>query len=125
MPMLKHSNARILAEVFHAKPYDFDVSERYEIPKEVDLSGIPADVLDYVAKCDCKVATGEVDAGKLEFDFHGVPSVFGIGGIHSADSVPYIEETTEARVIIIQDITSYYPSIILEYGYTSRAAAPE
>lgn len=125
MPMLKHSNARILAEVFHAKPYDFDVSERYEIPKEVDLSGIPADVLDYVAKCDCKVATGEVDAGKLEFDFHGVPSVFGIGGIHSADAVPYIEETTDDRVILIQDITSYYPSIILEYGYTSRAAAPE
>lgn len=124
LPLLKHSNARILAEVFHAEPYAYDPKERYEIPKEIDLSGIPQEVMDYVAKIDCSVATRETDLGKLEFDFHGVPSIFGIGGIHSADEVPYVEETTDERVLLIQDITSYYPSIILEYGYVSRAIAP-
>lgn len=124
LPMLKHSNARILSEVFHAEKRDYDPDERYVIPDTIDLSGIPADVLDYVEHIDCSVATRDTDLGKLEFDFHGVPSVFGIGGIHSADEVPYIEETTEDRVLLIQDITSYYPSIILEYGYVSRAIAP-
>lgn len=125
LPMLKHSNARVLAEVFHAKPYKYDPNEKYVIPDTIDLSGIPQEVLDYVAKCDVKVATRETDIGKLEFLFHGVPTVFGIGGIHSADEVPYIEETTDDRVLLIQDITSYYPSLIIEYGYTSRAAGPE
>lgn len=122
---LRFSNARLLSEVFHAKSYEFDVSEEYEIPPQVDTSRIPAEVLDYVAQIDCSVATGDTDFGKLELDFYGVPTVFGLGGVHSADSVPYYEQSTDDRVMLIQDITSYYPSIILRYGYMSRAIAPE
>lgn len=125
LQFIKYSNARVLAEVFHATPYEYDRNERYEIPDNIDLSGIPDEVLDYVSKIDCSVAERETDLGKLEFLFHGVPSTFGIGGIHSADEVPYIEESTDDRVLLIQDITSYYPSIILLYGYVSRAIAPE
>jgi hypothetical protein len=54
--------------------------------------------------------------------FHGVPTVVGLGGIHAA--VPkYAETASDERAILIQDIGSYYPSLIINNGYMSRAVA--
>lgn len=53
---------------------------------------------------------------KLNVDVAGVPHVFGYGGIHGA-----IPNYSSEGIILSCDVASLYPSIIIEYGYMSRA----
>lgn len=53
---------------------------------------------------------------KLTCDVAGVPHVFAWGGIHGA-----IPNYHGKGVFINVDVASYYPSMMLEYGYVSRA----
>lgn len=52
---------------------------------------------------------------KLETEVAGVPTVYGIGGIHSA-----IKNIDESGIILACDISSMYPALIIEYGLMSR-----
>ena len=53
---------------------------------------------------------------KLETSVAGVPHVFAWGGLHGA-----LPKYHEKGVFINCDVASYYPSLMLEYGYISRA----
>ena len=118
LTMLKHTNARIVSEVLEAERLAGIPFEEYEIPDNVDRSTIPESVVAYVGNINTDNCTDE--SVKLEFMFHGCPTTFGLGGIHAA--VPSYKETaSEDRVILIQDIGSYYPSLIINNGYMSRA----
>lgn len=120
LTMLKHTNARVVAEALCATPTSHPY-EVYEIPENVDLSAIPQDVIAYVLQWNTDNCTDK-DAPSLEFMFHGCPTVVGLGGIHAA--IPKYKETaSEDRVILLQDIGSYYPSLIINNGYMSRATA--
>ena len=121
LTMLKHSNARIVSEVLEAARTSPPAGEIYTIPDNIDLTAIPESVIDYVGKIntDNCVAT---DYPSLPFIFHGCPTVVGLGGIHAA--VPSYKETaSDERAILMQDIGSFYPSLILNNGYMSRAVA--
>ena len=52
---------------------------------------------------------------KLETEIAGVPTVYGIGGIHSA-----LPNIVESGIILACDISSMYPAIIIEYDLMSR-----
>lgn len=53
---------------------------------------------------------------KLEVDVCGIPHTFGLGGIHGASDKPL-----HAKGLIIHvDVTSYYPSLMIEYDLLSR-----
>lgn len=52
---------------------------------------------------------------KLETVIAGVPTVYGIGGIHSA-----LKNIDESGIILGCDISSMYPALIIEYGLMSR-----
>ena len=52
---------------------------------------------------------------KLECDIAGVPHVFAWGGIHGA-----IPNYREKGYFVNVDVASYYPSLMIEYGYISR-----
>lgn len=59
---------------------------------------------------DCKLQTVIAD----------VPHTYGWGGLHGA--IPnYFAKTDDTHKIVTVDVGSYYPSMALEYGYTSRA----
>lgn len=51
----------------------------------------------------------------LEVDVAGVPHIFAWGGLHGAINQYYGE-----GVFINVDVASYYPSLMIKYGYTSR-----
>ena len=53
---------------------------------------------------------------KLDVDVCGVPHTFGLGGIHGAPSKPLHRK----GCIIHVDVTSYYPSLMIEYDLLSR-----
>lgn len=54
---------------------------------------------------------------KIETNIAGVPHVFAWGGLHGA--IPnYISR--ERGVYISSDVASYYPSLMIEYGFASR-----
>jgi len=120
LTMLKHTNARIVSEVMEAQKFRAPF-ETYVIPENVDITAIPKDVIAYVEKVNTDNCMDN-DAPKVEFLFHGCPCVVGLGGIHAA--VPSYKETaTDERAILMQDIGSYYPSLIINNGYMSRAVA--
>jgi len=122
LTMLKHTNARIVSEVLNAQKLEHphNADEFYEVPDNVDLSAIPASVLQFATSIhgyNC-----EDDFPDIEFMFHGCPTKVGLGGIHAA--VPSYKETaSDERAILIQDIGSYYPSLIINNGYMSRAVS--
>jgi hypothetical protein len=119
LTMLQHTNARIVSEVLEAQRMADHPFETYEIPNNVDLTAIPQSVIEYVGKVNTDNCMDN-DAPKVEFLFHDCPTTFALGGIHAA--VPsYAETSTEDRVILHQDVGSFYPSLILNNGYMSRA----
>lgn len=119
LTMLKHTNARVVSEVLQAERIVAHPFETYEVPDNLDTSAIPQDVIDYATKWNtdnCTMKKPET----VEFMFHGCPTTFGLGGIHAA--VPaYKETSSDERVILSQDVGSYYPSLIINNGYMSRA----
>jgi hypothetical protein len=52
---------------------------------------------------------------KLEVDIAGVPHVFGWGGLHGA-----IPNYRGQGILLNVDVVSYYPAIMIEYGFLSR-----
>ncbi len=55
---------------------------------------------------------------KLEVDIAGVPHVFGWGGLHGA-----IPNYKGQGIFINVDVASFYPAIMIEYGFLSRNVA--
>lgn len=53
---------------------------------------------------------------KLEVEVCGVPHTFGLGGLHGAPNKPLHRK----GLIIHVDVTSYYPSLMIEYDLLSR-----
>lgn len=54
----------------------------------------------------------------LELTVAGVPHVFGWGGLHGG-----LEKYSTSGVLLNVDVASYYPALIIEYGYGSRNMA--
>lgn len=55
---------------------------------------------------------------KLEIDIAGVPHVFAWGGIHGAKAKYYGE-----GYYLNMDVESYYPALMIEYGFLSRTVS--
>ena len=57
---------------------------------------------------------------KYECELYGVPHTFALGGLHGA--VPnYIHTINEREYIVHIDVASYYPHIMTEWGFLTRA----
>ena len=121
LPMLKHTNARIVSEVLNAEAYPIPY-ESYQIPVRVDQTAIPEEVLQYVNSVNTDNCMEKGNDTKLEITVHDCPVTVALGGIHGA--VPaYKETSSDDRVIFLQDVGSYYPSLILNEDYMSRAVS--
>lgn len=145
---LKHPNARVASDILGAEWEEYD-NEPYVLPDAIDVDNIPDVVMEFVNNLDRdlgRMKKSEVEEAGLKgfptFDFHGMGVGFGVGGIHGAIgytqvkqskgkdvvikvSTPYQERATDTRAIFLQDIGSYYPSLIIGYDYMSRSVLPE
>lgn len=57
---------------------------------------------------------------KFDIELYGVPHTFALGGLHGARP-NYIYKTDENTLLIHIDVASYYPHIMTEWGYLTRA----
>lgn len=146
--MMKNTNARVVSEALHAKLTDpieaFGLELFWDVVRSdiVDVSRLPECVVQFCRSIDTLSGMDE----KIEpilFDLWGTPTVMGIGGIHAstgviddspyksgprkgkprhiAISTPKCFKTTEDRLLLIQDIGSFYPSMMILFDYLSRA----
>ena len=150
--MMKNTNARVVSEALRAEfinPIEtFGVEKYIDIVPDhiIDLEKLPEVVRNYIERIDSYSGWHD-PMESLLFDLYGTPTVMGIGGIHA--STGYIDHhvlkggarkgqtedrfiatpkrfmSTDERAIVIQDIGSFYPSMMILFDYLSRAVPPE
>ena len=104
------TNAKLTAAFVDAKAQHHDDEFEYTPPSELRISKY-TEVLDFFKVIDYDQ--------KLSIDIAGVPHVYGWGGLHGA--IPnYFQRSDDEMKIMIADVGSYYPSMIIQYGYASR-----
>ena len=120
---LCNTNANVVARYLGGKRYNFDETEVYQFPTNIDLSVIPEDIIHFYENMQSKYnrdgTINEDASSSYEVEICGVPSKLGFGGIHGALS-NYQELVTEQRCILNADGFSFYPSIMLIYNHLSR-----
>ena len=92
----------------------------YNYPENLRREYIPQEVIDFFNRLyDKSIPSEELFKSKLNITVGGCPVTLGFGGIHGA--IPFHqEEETEGRLIRNYDVASYYPHLMVYYGYTSR-----
>ena len=107
---LSLTNAKLTAAFVDAKAQAHDDEFEYTPPAELRISKY-TEVLDFFKVIDYD--------RNLKIDIAGVPHVYGWGGLHGA--IPnYFQRSDDEMIIMIADVGSYYPSMIIQYGFASR-----
>ena len=150
--MMKHTNAKVVAEALHAEfcyPLETFGTEQYMdvFPKSLILfDKLPPEVQEFVKGINTYSGWSE-ETEPILFDLWGTPTVMGIGGIHA--STGYIDphvikagtrkgeiekrfvatpkrfKTGDGYTTLIMDIGSFYPSMMIIFDYLSRAVQGE
>lgn len=118
------TNAKLCAKFLEAKKVDRDDEREYTIPSTIDINYVPKEILKFFERVhDKTISDEELFTSKLEFDFHGMPSVFASGGAHGAlPNYRYDEKLNPDIVVINVDYSSLYPHLLAlpEYNFISR-----
>lgn len=110
---LGKTKAQLSAMALDATAGKFGGEFDYSIPENLHISKY-AHVVEWFKSMQ---GTGpDMYREKLETTVAGVPHVFAWGGVHGA-----LSQYHDTGVFINCDVSSYYPSLMLEYGYISRA----
>lgn len=119
---LYRTNAQLAAKSLGAEKVEHNDYHDYVIPPEVNQSMVPKSILDFIEKFRT-VKEDELTESNFKLQWKGniagVPHVIGLGGIHGAIE-NYQEESNDNRIIVNYDVSSYYPSLLIEYKYLSR-----
>ena len=111
---LKSTNAKLCALVLEAEPHRRPVDDKFVIPEKVKnyiYSNLPISVIslfDYLNN-DSK-----------EVNLFDNKIIFGIGGIHSVYAENIVTKADNQSSLINIDVTSYYPNLMMKFGYLSR-----
>lgn len=117
---LSKTKAQLSAKILEAKPLPKELLQQeweFEYNQCVkDYNYKHKDVLEFF---DSLRETKDAKA-KYECELYGVPHVFALGGLHGA--VPnYIHTINDCEYIVHIDVASYYPHIMTEWGFLTRA----
>lgn len=107
---LSLTNAKLTARFLDAKRQTYDDEFVYTPPKELRIEKYK-EPLEFFRTIDYKK--------KLTTKIAGVPHVYGWGGIHGARKNYFQKADSNYRIVTI-DVGSYYPSMMLQYGFISR-----
>lgn len=111
---LKSTNAKLCALVLNAKPKTRVLNTKFIIPEKVKsylVDNLPQEVLDLF---------NELNDDSKHINLFDNEIVFGIGGIHSVYSENIVTKSDDNSVLINIDVTSYYPNLMMGFGYMSR-----
>ena len=118
---LAMTNAKLTAAYLDAhKTVEYDDEREYKYPKNLRREYIPQEVFDFFDRLyDKSISDEELFKSKLNITVGECPVTLGFGGIHGA--IPFHqEEEINGRLIRNYDVASYYPHLMVYYGYTSR-----
>ena len=115
------TNAKLCAAYLDAKrTVDYSDEREYKYPENLCKEYIPKGVFDFFDRLyDTGIPDEELFKSKLNILVGDCPVTLGFGGIHGA--LPFHqEEEKDGRLIRNYDVASYYPHLMVYYGYTSR-----
>lgn len=118
---LSMTNAKLCAAYLDAKrTVDYKDEREYKYPENLCREYIPQEVFDFFDRLyDTSISDDELFKSKLNILVGDCPVTLGFGGIHGA--LPFHqEEEKNGRLIRNYDVASYYPHLMVHYGYTSR-----
>ena len=118
---LAMTNAKLCAAYLDArKTIDYEDEREYKYPENLLKEYIPQEVFDFFNRLyDKSIPDDELFKSKLNITVGDCPVTLGFGGIHGA--IPFHqEEEKDGRLIRNYDVASYYPHLMVYYGYTSR-----
>ena len=122
---LAMTNAKLTAAYLDAHNIlsieEMGMDERdYKYPENLRREYIPKEVFDFFDRLyDKSIPSEELFKSKLNIIVGDCPVTLGFGGIHGA--IPFHqEEEINGRLIRNYDVASYYPHLMVYYGYTSR-----
>lgn len=78
------TNAKLTAKFLKAIPQEWNDSNDYVIPDNVDLNKIPKEVIEFFNKMKYVDETQADTSSKLKIDIASVPHTVGMGGLHGA-----------------------------------------
>ena len=118
---LAMTNAKLCAAYLDARrTVEYDDEREYKYPANLCREYIPQEVFDFFDRLyDKSIPDDELFKSKLNIMVGDCPVTLGFGGIHGA--IPFHrEEEKDGRLIRNYDVASYYPHLMVYYGYTSR-----
>ena len=116
------TNAKLTAKVLSAVAGGIPDDERqYVFPDNLHTAYIPMVAIDFFYQMyDESISDDMLWSSQLDLTVGTCPTTLRWGGIHGA--IPKFKaETTDEYVLINADVSSYYPSLMVYNGYTSRA----
>lgn len=117
------TNAKLCSILMGAKKRTYNDARDYVYPSNIRREYIPNEMFDFINKLyDKSLSDRDVFTGrKLNLNIGNCEIVIANGGIHGA--IPGYDSNSlpEGRVMIILDATGFYPSVIINNGYTSRS----
>ena len=118
---LAMTNAKLTAAYLDARrTVEYNDEREYVYPSNLRREYIPQEVFDFFNRLyDRSIPDEELFKSKLNITVGDCPVTLGFGGIHGA--IPFHrEEEINGRLIRNYDVASYYPHLMVYYGYTSR-----
>ena len=122
---LAMTNAKLTAAYLDAHNIlsveEMGMDEReYKYPENLRREYIPKEVFKFFDRLyDKSISDEDLFKSKLNIIVGECPVTLGFGGIHGA--IPFHqEEEINGRLIRNYDVASYYPHLMVYYGYTSR-----
>lgn len=120
---LELTNAKLTAKFLNAKKQNLPTRREFDyntIPN-IDWQYIPLEITEFFDQViDKSISDDDLEGSKLDIMIGNVPSVIAFGGIHGAVNNIRIA-SDDNNVILNYDVSSLYPSIVLNYNYVSRA----
>ncbi|HZJ99718.1 MAG TPA: hypothetical protein VFC79_06915 [Tissierellaceae bacterium] len=125
------TNGNLIADYMGAEKMTYDDERTLMLSKNINMDIIPQSIKDFFNRWeDDSIPTEKflkAPENKEEFDyrFHienieGVDIKYALGGVHGARP-KYMEESNDERVIILDDVTSFYPFIMINENLYSRS----
>lgn len=118
------TNAKLTAALLKATPRKHDDERKYVYPTNLLREYIPQEVFDFFDRMYNPLIPDEVlFKQKLKFYIGDCLVTIGYGGIHGAIPNYFFEEGLVQgvlRILVNNDVGSYYPHLMVLYGYTSR-----
>ena len=119
------TNANVIADYLGCEKITFDLDEKYQFPKNIDIDTIREDIVDFYENMSPRYnydgSINEDASPSYDTEIAGCPHKLGFGGLHGA-RLNYFEDTSSGeRLILNYDAFSFYPSIMLINNHLSRA----